>query len=112
FQALDRGQHSHECREIAPHERLAACEPDVADAHRDEQPHQALDLLEAQDLLAVEPRQALGGHAVLAAEIASIRDGDAQIPDHATMAVPQWLRLPHGHERESRAPSARLTAGV
>ena len=52
----------------------------------------ALDLLEAQELVAVEPLQALGGHAVAAAEAAAIGDRDADVLDLAPMTVAQRLR--------------------
>ena len=78
-------------REIAPDERLAAGQPHITDAHRGEEPDQPRDLLEAQDLGALEPRQALGGHAVLAAEVAAVGDRHPQIPDQAAVAILKWL---------------------
>ncbi len=64
----------------AAHQRLAAGQAHVARRPSPtKQPHQPLDLLEAEDLGALEPRQAVGGHAVLAAEVAAVGDGDAQI---------------------------------
>ena len=86
-EALDRGQQPDQGREIPAHERLAAGQAHIGDSERDEQPDEALDLLEAQDLLPVEPGQALRRHAVLAAEVAAIRDGHAQVADHAPVAV-------------------------
>ena len=92
-------QHRHEPRELAPHERLAAGEPEVGDAHPREQRHDALDLLEAQDLVAVEPRQAVGRHAVLAAEVAAVGDRHAQVRDEAAVAVDEgfWAHLVEGY---------------
>ena len=80
-------EHRHEPRELAPHERLAAGEAQVGDAHPREHAHHSLDLLEAQDLRAVEPGQAVGRHAVLAAEVAAVGDRDPQVRDQPAVAV-------------------------
>ena len=61
------------------------------DAHVGHHPHHALDLLEAQDLVALEPGQAVGGHAVLAAEVAAVGHRDAEVGDAATVAVVERL---------------------
>ena len=53
--------------------------------------HQPLDLLEAQHLRALQPRQPLGGHAVLAAEVAAVGDRHAQVLDAPAVAVDQRL---------------------
>ena len=90
-------------REVAAHERLAAGQPHVADAHRRQHAHDPRDLLEAQDLVALEPRQPLGRHAVLAAEVAAVGDRDAHVADQSSMPILQRLdrpsapRLPCGH---------------
>ncbi len=66
------------------------------DAHRRDQLDDPRDLLERQDLVALEPRQPLGGHAVLAAEVAAVGDRDAEIADRAAVAVVERLaRHPH-----------------
>src|SRR6185437_13225543 len=82
--------------EIAADQWLAAGEPHVAHAHLRKQRHQPRDLLEGEDLRALEPRQALGGHAVLAAEVAAVGDRHPEVPDVAAMAVAQlparWSR--------------------
>ena len=85
-------QHRDQLRKLAADERLAAGEAHVRDAHRHEQAHEPLDLLEGEDLGPVEPRQALGGHAVLAAEVAAVGDRDPQVADQAAVAVAQRLR--------------------
>ena len=54
---------------------------------------QAGDLLEGQNLGAFKPGQALGRHAVLAAEVAAVGDRHAQIADQAAVAVAEWLEL-------------------
>src|ERR671930_21854 len=59
-QPLDPRQHPDKLGELAPHERLATRQADVLDPHPDEQPHQPLDLLEAEQLRPLEPGQPLG----------------------------------------------------
>ena len=54
-----------------------------------------LDLLVGEQRIAVEPRQALGGHAVLAAEVAAVRDGDPDVADGASVAVGELGELGH-----------------
>jgi hypothetical protein len=93
--ARHRGQHRDEPRELAPHERLAAGQAQVGHAHPGHDPHEPLDLLEAEDLVALEPGQPVGGHAVLAAEVAAVGDRHAQVGDLAAVAVDERLA---GHE--------------
>src|SRR5205085_3280763 len=68
---------SSDLPQLAPGQRLAAGEPHVVHAHRGEQRDHARELLVAQQLVAVQPGQALGRHAVLAAEVAAVGDRDA-----------------------------------
>jgi hypothetical protein len=56
-------------------------------AHLHRQADDPLDLLEAQHLVALEPGQALGRHAVLAAKVATIGDRDAKVGDPPAVAV-------------------------
>ena len=51
-----------------------------------EEAHEARDLLEAQHLGALEPRKSFAWHAVLAAEVAAIRDGEPEVVDAAAVA--------------------------
>ena len=88
-------EHAREARELAPDQRLAAGQPHVVDAHGREQADHAGDLLEGQDLRALEPRQPVGGHAVLAAEVAAVGDRHPQIADQTAVSVAQWLER-HG----------------
>ena len=80
-------EHRDQARELAPHQRLSAREAHVRYAHSREHTHHSLDLLEAEDLGAVEPGEAVGGHAVLAAEVATVRDGDPQVRDQPAVSV-------------------------
>src|SRR5262249_56859024 len=79
---------------------------DVLDAQRDESPDEALDLLEREQVGALEPGKAFGRHAVLAAEVAAVGDGDPEVADQAAMAVPERLAK-RCHPAKSRATSAR-----
>jgi hypothetical protein len=92
---LDRGEHPDQLGQLAAHEWLAAGQPHVADPEGREEPHEPLDLLEAQQLRALEPRQPLGRHAVLAAEVAAVGDRDAEVRDAAAVAVVEG-RAGHG----------------
>ena len=96
--------------EVPPHERLASGQPDVVDAHRGQQRDHSGDLLEAEDLLAFEPRQALGRHAVLAAEVAAVRDRDANVADKSAVAVAEGLERHHGEGYPP--PRLRLRTGA
>jgi hypothetical protein len=87
-----RSQHPHELGQVAPHERLAAGQPDLLDAHGGHHRYEPLDLLEREQLGLGQPRQAFRGHAVAAAEVAAVGDRDAQAADRAAPAVPQWGR--------------------
>ena len=84
-QALD--QHL----EIAAQERLAARDPDLLDAVRDERAREPLDLLEAEELLAVHEAVAatehLLRHAVDAAEVAAVGDRDPEVADRPAQGV-------------------------
>ena len=76
-------QHRDELFEALPHEGLAAGDADLADAEVDEEPGEACGLLVGEDGLAGEEVVALavhfGGHAVGAAEVAAVGDGDAEV---------------------------------
>ncbi len=85
----NRGEHRGQARQLAAHERLAAGQADIANAHLHEHAHEALDLLEGQQIRAVEPAHALRGHAVAAAKAAAVGHREAQIADRAAVAVKQ-----------------------
>src|SRR3954468_5720638 len=102
--ARHAGEHRGERREVAADEWLAAGQAHVADAHVGEQRDEPDDLLEAQDVVALEPRQPLRRHAVLAAEVAAVGDGDADVGDPAPVAVDQRL-AGHGFKRSGARAS-------
>ena len=80
----------HDVGQPATQQRLAAGEPDLADAellHADA--HQPDDLVVGERLLGRQPVEALGGHAVVAAQVAPVGQRDAQVGGHASVAVGQ-----------------------
>ena len=70
-----------EVRQSVAHQRLAAGEPQAAHPQGGENTHQGRDLLIAEDVTVGHPADALLGHAVYAAQIAPVGDGNAQIID-------------------------------
>ncbi len=94
--AIDPRQHRNELRKLPAHQWFAAGETHVVNTHTRKQSDQPGDLLESQDLCALEPGQAVGRHAVLTAKVAAIGDRHAQIGDATAMAVKQ--RFGHHHQ--------------
>src|SRR5438128_8548191 len=77
---VDGGDHGGQLLDAPAHERLAAGQPDGADAAVvDEDARDAHDLLEAEHLVARQPGKAGGRHAVDAAKVAAVRDRDTQV---------------------------------
>jgi hypothetical protein len=93
--------------QVAPDERLAARQPDLVHAHRGEHADGALDLLEAEDLLARQPLEPLCGHAVLAAEVALVGDRDPQAADLPSPGVGERLHVQEVTEGLVRLASCR-----
>ena len=92
----ERGELLDEQRQAGPHGRLAAGEADRLDAvAAHHQPGDALDLLERQHLAAGQPLHPLLGHAVRAAEVAAVGDGDPQVADDAPERVDEILGPRH-----------------
>ena len=105
--AWDACEHPHQLGHVAADERLPAGEPDLGHAHAREDAHEPLDLLEAQDLVATQPFQALRGHAVRAAEVAFVGDGDTDAPDLAPPAVDERLHAGSVAHRQFPAETSR-----
>ena len=85
-----RAEQLEETGKMRPHGRLAAGEtqpvdPEAIDAH----PGQPLDLLEGEDVLHGQPLHPFLRHAVRAAEVAPVGDGDAQVVGDAAERVDQ-----------------------
>src|SRR5438445_546856 len=88
-----RSEDPNQILQVAPHERLAPRQPQPLDAHRSEDVDQVPDLLELQDVAPRQPHVVLLRHAVLAAQVAAVRDRDPEI----SKGAPE--RVENGHER-------------
>src|SRR5690606_5146584 len=93
--------------DVGAQERLAAREPDLRDAHAHSDARDALDLGGREHRRAREPRHAVGGHAVGAAQRAAIGQGDAQVAMDATEGVDEGLG--HVSPTHTCAPFARIS---
>ena len=105
-QALDQRGH------VAAHERLAAGDAHAVDADGAEDARQPLDLLVRQHLGAREPRQALRGHAVLAAEVAAVGDRDPDGLDATAERVDERLAASGQDTGTSPPPSVGRPASA
>jgi hypothetical protein len=103
--ARHAGELSHEVRQPAPEQRLAPGEPEFADAQRRDDAHEALDLLEREDLRARQPLHVLFGNAIRTAQVAAVGDGDAQVHDLAPEPVDE------AHRGAASRPPARSCRG-
>jgi hypothetical protein len=83
----NRRELSHEFRKVGPYERLATGKAQLVDAQRNQSAHESFDLLEREQLFAWPKDDALGGHAVEAANVAAIGDADAEAGVCAAEAV-------------------------
>jgi len=81
------GQHPDQARQLTPQERLAACQPHLVHAQLDEDVHERRDLPEVEDLRAREPRVVFLGHAVVAAQVAAVGDGEPEVAERAPVGV-------------------------
>jgi hypothetical protein len=92
-----------------PQKRLAACNAKFLYAELEEDPNESFDLFEGQDLVTVEEgiflAEDLRRHAVGAAEIAFVRNGDAEIPKRPPKAVGQAGEVCAGRGHSRKAPT-------
>ncbi len=79
-------QRAYEAHDVAAHQRLATGEPQLAHPARHEGRAQAVQLLQAENVLLGQEGHVLG-HAIDAAEIAAVGHRDAQIGDRPAEAV-------------------------
>jgi len=90
-QLRDRPQAAHQLRQVPPQQRLSAREAHLPHPQRHEQAHQPLDLLEAQDGLAIQEgvvvAEPLPGHAVGTAEVAAVRNRNPEGAEGAVQTV-------------------------
>ncbi len=86
--------------ELAPYQRLAAGDAHLLDAVAAENPHQPVDLVESEQLRALQelkvPSVHLLGHAVGAAEVAAIRHRNPQIAKSPAAGVGDRTAWPAG----------------
>lgn len=85
--AVDRAQLGDQVGDVGAHQGLAAGDAHAGDALCSEDLDQLGDLVVAQVFFAGDLPDPLGWHAVDAAEIATLRDGDAQVGHLAPVAV-------------------------
>ncbi len=94
-QVVDAGNgrdHAHEIGQAQPGEGLAAGEPHLADAQLGGGANDEGQLFVAQDLAMVVLVNALGRHAVDAAQVAAVGDRYAQVVDGPAEIVAVWHR--------------------
>ena len=84
--ALPR-QHAHQRRKVAAQQRLAAGQPDLVDAERQEDVDERADLLEVQHVLARQPDVVVLRHAVFAAQVAAVGDRQPQVAQRPAEAI-------------------------
>ena len=82
-----RGQQADQRGEIAAEQRLAAREPHAIHAERGEDVCEQRDLLEIEDAGARQPGVFRLRHAVVAPQIAAIRDGDPEAAERPIEAI-------------------------
>src|SRR5204863_3063099 len=89
--AVEPGELRDEPLELTAHKRLSARDADLLRAGGDERARDAGDLLEAEQLAAVEEAVVMPvdllGHAVHAAEVAAVGDRDPQVAERPAQGV-------------------------
>ena len=80
-------QARHQVGDVAAQQRLAAGEPHLVDAERQELIDQPLDFLEVQEVLARQPEVVFLGHAVLAAQVAPVGHRQPEVPERPLVRV-------------------------
>ena len=81
-------EHPNQVGEVVPHGRLAAGQLESSDAMDfNRRPDDVADFFKAQHLVPRQPLHSTGGHAVDAAEVASVRQADAQVGEAAMMSI-------------------------
>ena len=107
-------EHFDQALDVAAKQRLAARQPELRHALVDEDPGEARDLLEREELRAREKFVVgavdLLGHAVHAAEVAAVRDRDAQIVQRPAEGVGHGPRQPGADRRGAHEAVERIAA--
>ena len=117
----DRGKHLDQLRQLRAEQRLAAGDAELPHAEAGRDPGDALDLLEAEDLVARQEREVraedLLRHAVAAAKVATVGDRDTEVMQRPPEAV-GWrsavgvqsieveVTVMHGHATPPARPSS------
>src|SRR5207253_8068030 len=87
----DGGELADEHVQITANEGFAAGQPDFAQTQRHGNPHESLDFLEGEELLAIHELHVLGRHAIETANVAAISHADPQIRVHAAEGVDEFV---------------------
>ncbi len=82
------GEHAHQPVEVPAHERFAAGQANLVDAQRSGDPDEVRDFLESEQFRAVHEHNFFR-HAVGAAQVAPVRDADAEVVVDAAKGVDQ-----------------------
>ncbi len=77
-----------EKQDVLSQQGLSACDADLRNAHASDHLGQAKDFFIPQHIVMGEFADALRGHAIRAAQVAAIGDGESQIIDAALVGVP------------------------
>ena len=88
------GEDLDQLAQVPPQQRFAAGEADLVDAQADEDVGQPADLLEMEEVVAGEPDVLVLRHAVLAAEVAAVRDRNTKAPERTAKHVDGAPSLP------------------
>ena len=86
----ERFQPRDEILDAGANQRLAARDANFADAHADQNAHQSLVFVPCEQIARRHVLFRVGGAAIDAAEIAAVRDRDAQVGDLAAEFVSEW----------------------
>src|SRR5438034_11556643 len=70
-----------------PHQRFATGQANLLNSKPEENPREALNFLERQYFLTLDPGVLVERHAIRAAEIAAIRYGNSQVPHRAAKQI-------------------------
>jgi hypothetical protein len=91
--AVERADPGHDLDQVGAQRRLAAGQPELAEADSERRPGDQLDLLRGQKLRRRDEREPAQRHAVDAAQVAVVDHRESQVVDLAAEAVPHGLAL-------------------
>src|SRR5437879_8235016 len=111
-EVLDPGiapEHAHQSRQVLAQQGLAAGQAHLVHAELREDAGQRVDLLEREDGLARQPGVLLLRHAVLAAQVAPVRDRNAQAAERPAEGVGDGRHLAAERERAHGCSSTQTS---